>query len=272
MIKQQYKIGLILMITLFEVIVFLGCKKNDVSVPLKQTDSIFDIDGNVYKTVKIGDQWWMAENLHVTRYRNGLSILKISDNNAALWDSNIVKGAYCLFEYGGAGSTMGDSTGKNIPMGFLYNWFAVNDTSNIAPKGWHVATEQDWQTLESYLGIPQNETTAMGWRGRNEANKLRYKSYGWNPSDNLYIVYGTNESGFSAFGAGCRMFKTSINNGLSLWGDYKSPGHDAYWWTATQNPDSTKCAWYRNLNYNSPKIFRYYAQKSYGFSVRCVKD
>jgi uncharacterized protein (TIGR02145 family) len=267
--------GFFLVILTIGICVLAGCKKKEGATPKMQTDSVYDIDSNVYKTVKIGNQWWMSENLHVSRYRNGKALVAITSNNNSLWDSTFIKGAYCLYENGGAGSTLGDSTGaknKNITMGYLYNWYAVSDSNNIAPKGWHVATDADWQQLESFIGLSTTECNAIGWRGTSEANKLRYKYYGWQNSENQFLVYGTNETGFSALGGECRMFKSSINNGHALWGDFTSPGYDGYWWTATQHPDSTKFAWYRNLNYNNPKVFRFYAHKSYGFSIRCVKD
>ena len=249
-----------------------ACKKKDQAAPTLQTDSVTDFDGNVYKTVKIGTQWWMSQNLQVKHYRNGLSIKEIDNNNSSLWDSSYTKGAFCMFGYGESGTTMGDTIGtKSIRMGLLYNWYSINDTSNIAPKGWHVATENDWQQLESYLGMSSTDVLSMGWRGTNQANKMRFKNYGWNLSDNMFLVYGTNESGFSALGSGCRI-TYNINNGLSMWGDFQSPGYNAYWWTATQHPDSTKCSWYRSLNYNKATVFRYYVRKSYGLSIRCVKD
>jgi Fibrobacter succinogenes major domain (Fib_succ_major) len=103
------------------------------------TGTITDIDGNIYKTVQIGNQWWMAENLRVTRYRNGDSIPNIVDR--FLWDE-LTTGAYCYYN---SNPTYNSTYGK------LYNWFAVNDSRYIAPYGWHVPTDAEWTKLEGYL-------------------------------------------------------------------------------------------------------------------------
>ena len=107
---------------------------------LPQTSTVTDIDGNVYQTVTIGTQEWMAENLKVTHYRNGDPIQLVTDDSS--W-SNLSTGAYCDY----------DNDGDNVAVyGRLYNWFAVNDSRAIAPAGWHVATAADWQTLIDILG------------------------------------------------------------------------------------------------------------------------
>jgi uncharacterized protein (TIGR02145 family) len=113
------------------------CKEED-NTP--ETGTVTDIDGNTYKTVKIGDQWWMAVNLKVTHYRNGDSIPNYTDNTQWTTLDTI---AYCNYN--------NDPGNVNL-YGRLYNWFAVTDSRNIAPMGWHVATNDEWITLITFLG------------------------------------------------------------------------------------------------------------------------
>jgi uncharacterized protein (TIGR02145 family) len=110
-----------------------GCKKENVPIP---EETIMDIDSNIYHTVTIGTQVWMAENLKVTHYRNG----DIIPNGLYSWGNT---GAYCIYD--------NDSI-NNLKYGKLYNWFAVNDPRNLAPIGWHVPSDSDWTVLTNYLG------------------------------------------------------------------------------------------------------------------------
>ena len=147
--------------------------------------NVTDIDGNVYQTVKIGDQWWMAENLKVIHYQNGDGITKLPNNT--VW-STYGEGAYCNY----------DNNDSNADIyGSLYNWYAVNDSRNIAPDGWHVPTDEEWKELEMFLGMSQSEANGTGWRGTDEGSKLKATS-GWSGFN------GTNESGFSALPGGSR--------------------------------------------------------------------
>lgn len=95
----------------------------------QQTGTMTDQDGNVNKTVTIGNQVWMAENLKVTHYRNGDAIPYIIDNTE--W-ANIITGALCAYD---------NDSPHILTYGLLYNWYAVNDSRHIAPEGWHVPTD-----------------------------------------------------------------------------------------------------------------------------------
>jgi len=151
---------------------------NEVSfTTLSSTGTMTDIDGNVYETVTIGTQVWMAENLKVTHYRNGNTILHIID-----WFSWFtLTGAYC--EY--------DNDVNNVAVyGRLYNWYAVNDSRYIAPVGWHVPSDAEWLTLVDYLG---GDTVADG--KMKEIGTTHWVS----PNTGA-----TNESGFSALPGGYR--------------------------------------------------------------------
>jgi uncharacterized protein (TIGR02145 family) len=192
-----------------------------------------DIDSNIYKTITIGTQTWMAENLRVTHYRNGDTIPKFPDGYRWIEDTT---GAYCDYE----------NTPKISKIyGRLYNWHAVVDTRNIAPNGWHVASLEEWDTLVMYLG---------GGAG------IKLKERGTAHWD--YPNYGTtNESGFTALPSGFR--DSRFFNKLNM---------EARIWTCSQcDFPYSYYAWYILLD-DSDKPFRDYSRKLDGFSIRCIKD
>ncbi|MFA4907888.1 MAG: FISUMP domain-containing protein [archaeon] len=192
-----------------------------------QTGTVTDIDGNTYKTVKIGDQWWMAENLKVTHYRNGDAIPNVTDN---LEWSGLISGAYCNYA---------NDINKVATYGRLYNWYAVNDSRNLAPLGWHMPPDSEWDLGEGYGGEMKQAGTKY-WNSPNRG--------------------ATNESGFSALPGGYR-------GGL---GDYVHLGHEGYWWSATEL--GRDHAWDRNITMFSSILSRSPDGKNFGFSVRCVRD
>jgi uncharacterized protein (TIGR02145 family) len=223
-----------------------ACKKqNTAEIILPQYDSIVDIDKNIYKIVKIGNQWWMAENLRVKTYNDSTPIVNASSDEA--WKIASA-GAYCLYK-----------NDDNAP-GLLYNWYAVSNSKGIAPKGWHVATESDWQQLENYLGMSTVESNTIGWRGNDIANKL--KAYGKSKWLADEAHWPTNQSGFNAEAGSCRR-----NN--ANWGD---PGlsQTGFWWTATA--DVGNKAFYRYMDYQNNHVFRHSELNYCGMSIRCVKD
>jgi len=189
---------------------------------------ITDIDGNVYQIVQIGDQVWMAENLKVTHYRNGDEI-PTGYSNSEWEDLNIwSRGAYAVY---------GDNPANADVYGYLYNWYALDDIRNIAPEGWHVATDAEYTALSDYLG---GESVAGG--------KMK-DNVNWN---------GTNESGFSALPGGLRSGDT---------GNYQFMGEEGQFWTS----ELSKMRYLHNdavsiniyLNSSTPQL---------GASIRCVSD
>jgi uncharacterized protein (TIGR02145 family) len=205
-----------------------------------QAQIVKDIDGNVYKTVTIGTQIWMAENLKTTRFNNG-SEIKLANIEANDWANHTVAGAttpaYCWL-YDSA------SVYKNR-YGAFYNGFTVKN-GKLCPAGWHVPSDQDWTILAAYLG---GEGIAGG--------KLKESgTTNWNAPNNG----ATNESGFTARGGG------SISDNGSNW--YRLSY--SFWWSSTVNNEKT--LWTRDVNFNMPILTRSYADMQVGNSVRCVKD
>jgi uncharacterized protein (TIGR02145 family) len=199
--------------------------------------SVTDIDANVYKTVTIGTQVWMAQNLRTTRYENGDTIPNVTDNTE--W-SNLDSGAYCWYN---------NDDSYEQPYGKLYNWYAVNDSRGLCPTGWHVPSGDDisseWKILIDYLGGlsvaggPMKEAGIAHWMSPNTG--------------------ATNSSGFTGLPGGYRI----------LSGTFNLLGARSYWWSSTE---SGSYAWYRNLNYDNDDVSRNIHGKEVGLSVRCVRD
>jgi uncharacterized protein (TIGR02145 family) len=196
--------------------------------------TVTDADGNEYATVVIGTQTWMAENLIVTHYRNGDPIYYIAEGES--WGET-EEGGYCDY----------DLIGKLVKeYGFFYDGYAITDSRNIAPEGWHVPTDEDWTTLIDYLG-------GMDAAGE----KLRETGYAYWLSgyDGVKFPEGTNLSGFSARGAG-------------MHGD-DHRGWEARFWTSTM-VDENSIKWVCVDCVNS--IFWSTSGMGGGMSVRLIKD
>lgn len=210
---------------------------NQVTITTYQKGSqvIVDIDGNTYHSVIIGKQTWMVENLKVSKYRNGDVIPFITDNTA--WTTQTA----------GACTNYNNSDVLASKYGKLYNWYAVADTRNIAPVGWHIAGNGEWDTLLAYLG-----------GGVTAAKKLKESgTVNWQSPNT-----STNESGFTALPAGQR---GSIN-GTSVYA-----GICTYWWIS--NRDNSNITYLRSLGGENASVDSYNnGGKSGGISVRCLKD
>ncbi len=206
-----------------------------------QTESITDLEGNVYQTVLIGDQRWMAENLRVTKYANGDEIPHLT--NISDW-ANTDGGAYCFYE---------NKTDFIGVYGNLYNWYTVEDDRGVCPAGWHVPSDEDWIKLEMYLGMSAEESQRMtAWRGTDEGDKIKSESFG-----------GNNSSGFTALGTGYR----------DPAGVFKGMGTDNDYWTSTpyDNEGNTEGVLHGFLNSRSDAVRNFHVP-GYGFCIRCVDD
>ena len=181
--------------------------------------------------IKIGTQTWTTKNLDVTKYRNGDAIPQVQDKNA--W-AKLKTGAWCYYE---------NKTANGTTYGKLYNWFAVNDTRGLAPKGYHIPTDNEWTILTDYLG---GETIA--------GTKMKSTS-GWDNNGN-----GTNTSGFAGLPGGYL-----YSNGY-----FNLIGANGGWWSSSE--DGTFGVWYRYLGFNDGNVYRDYDSKRSGFSVRCLRD
>jgi len=196
--------------------------------------TVTDIDGNLYYTIIIGDQEWMMENLRVTRYRNGATIPNVTDNTE--W-SALTTGAYRHYDNN---SSNGDT------YGVLYNWYSISHNTTIAPEGWHVPTNDEWQVLIDYLGGDaiaggkMKETGTTHWVAPNTG--------------------ATNESGFTALPGGY----------CGPYGDFSSMGWGGYFWSATEHVSTN--AYDCRLYALDSEVSQSYFYKRAGYAVRCLRN
>jgi uncharacterized protein (TIGR02145 family) len=219
-------------------------------ISVVETPIIKDVDGNVYQTVKIGNQVWIAENLRTTKFNDGTPIPQVTDG--ATW-ANLSTSGYCLYN---------NNISNKDKYGTLYNWYAV-DTKKLAPKGWHVPTDADWDKLKNYL-----IDNGYNWDGTKIDNKIA-KAMAAKTDWNIDTKPGTigndlsknNKSCFSALPGGSR----------DLDGLYVGIGFNGYWWSATENDAAN--AFNRDLYFDySGLLFRFSFNKRCGFYVRLLRD
>jgi uncharacterized protein (TIGR02145 family)/uncharacterized repeat protein (TIGR02543 family) len=208
------------------------------TTPIKASVTVFakwiikDADGNVYTEVTIGMQTWMKENLKTTSYNDGTAIQNVIDN--AAWAALKLPG-YCWY-----------NNNKDTSFGALYNWAAVN-TGKLAPKGWHVATDEEWTKLESFIG---GDSVAAG-----KLKEIGIKNWS-SPNSGA-----TDAVGFSALPGGFRYSD----------GSFKGLTYSGNWWSSTEY--DTADALVRGIGSKHANVDEgKNANKIYGFSVRCILD
>jgi uncharacterized protein (TIGR02145 family) len=185
-----------------------------------------------FKSVKIGNQTWMVENLNVDRFRNGDPIPEAKTREEWMKAGEEGRPAWCYYN---------NDPKNGAKYGKLYNWYAVNDSRGLAPAGWHIPTDAEWQSLIDYLG--------------DDAGKQMKATSGWWEGGN-----GTNSNGFSALPGGYR----------SVDGTFTYIGGGGCWWGSTEY--YANYAWGRGVYGNSGGVSGRYDYKLNGFSVRCLKD
>jgi uncharacterized protein (TIGR02145 family) len=236
-------------------VLFLPACSYDVVAPkLSHTLSVTDIDGNNYKVVKIGDQLWMAENLKVTRYRNGEEIPLIIGEQE--W-KRAKYGAAAVYPHGMLeGLDSGDEV-ANV-YGLLYNWYAIN---RICPEGWHIPSDDDWKTLEMHLGISREHADRVGRRGFDQGGQIKSQRTepdplpSWKSPNNG----ATDEFGFSALPSGFRYYDGSFGD-IGLRGG---------WWSSSVYGNSSK-VWTRILSFQFGGVYREFGYMQDARSVRCI--
>jgi uncharacterized protein (TIGR02145 family) len=215
-------------------------KENTVQLEAKEENTVQleakeEISDRPSKTeVKIGDQIWMTENLNVSTFRNGDSIPHAENDEQWKAAAENKKAIWAYYDY---------DEGNEKKLGRLYNWWAVNDKRNIAPEGWHVASNAEWTKLIDFLG------------GYKIAGKKLKSSKGWSKNGN-----GTNEVGFFGIPSGTFHF---LGGGQGIL-EY------AQWWSSTKmNEDQ---AYAPSLSFDKDEIITFNPRRDYGFSVRCIKN
>jgi uncharacterized protein (TIGR02145 family) len=183
--------------------------------------------------VTIGSQVWMTKNLDVATFRNGDPIPQAKTDEEWEKAGENIQPAWCYYD---------NDPANGAKYGKLYNWYAVNDSRGLAPVGYHVPSDAEWAELKDFLG--------------KDAGKKMKSTTGWDGDGN-----GTESSGFSGLPGGSRYGD----------GTFLGIGEDGYWWSSTES--STFSAWNRSLGYGFDDVFiNYYLyNKTYGFSVRCLR-
>lgn len=250
-------------ISLLALVFIYSCTPQD--APNTFTDSR---DGKVYKTVTIGEQVWMAENL---AYLPSVVGPATGSEDAG----NETVAFYYVYGYDGTDVAAAKATANYQTYGVLYNWQAAmagaassdanpSGVQGVCPDGWHLPSNAEWTQLEEYLianGYNYDGTTTGNQIAKSMANYS-----GWNTSSTVGAVGNTdypeyrNKSGFTGLPGGSRG-----NDGT-----FDGIGSYGYWWSSTQY--DTYNAWYRALYYFSSSVDRPNYYKVLGFSVRCVRD
>jgi uncharacterized protein (TIGR02145 family) len=211
-----------------------------------------DIDGNVYKTVTIGTQVWMAENLKTTKYSDGTEILHVTKDT--MWMKLTIP-AYCWYN---------NKDSYKDTYGALYNWFTTNlvynGGKNICPNGWHVPTNEEWGILITFLS-----NIGYGFEGsKREIAKSMAATSGWQPHDITGNVGNhqpsNNSSGFTALPGGYRNFL----------GTFNYIGKYSYWWSSTESSNTN--AYYRFMHNYYSYVGKANFSKQNGFCIRCLRD
>jgi uncharacterized protein (TIGR02145 family) len=227
-IKIKQEITRIALTALVLVSVMAGCRKTDSTI-----SPVSDIDGNSYRTIRIGDQIWMAENLKTSKFADGEVIPEVRDS--ADW-CYLVAPALCWYD--------NDQDSYKDLYGALYNFYTVS-TGKLCPEGWHVPTKDEWQQLIYFLG----DTLSGG--------KLKEQgTLHWNDPNTGAI----NSAGFSALPAGIRYLE----------GTFASQGYFTAFWSA--NEADTVHGWYSSLYYRDALTGTGSTPKRNGLSVRCVRN
>lgn len=186
------------------------------------------------QSVRIGNKYWMSQNLNVTTFRNGDPIYEVKSNDEWMNAAERKQPAWCYYE----------NLAKNgAKYGKLYNWYAITDPRGLAPKGWKIPTLNDWDTLFTVIG------------GIDEAALKMKNENGWEANGN-----GTNETGFSALPGGYR-----DQNGI-----FYFPGIRGFWWTSSEQNQYNAMCLYSDYYFNN--FYKSYNNKKCGLSVRCIRE
>ena len=229
-----------------------------------QTHSVKDIDGNVYPTITVGTQLWMAENLKTTRYSNGDFIGTTTPATLVIESESTPKYQWAY-----------DGNESNVAIhGRLYTWYVATDSRNVCPIGWHVPTDAEWTTLTDYL-IKNGYGYGGGYKGMDIAKSMAATS-GW-VADEIPGSAGNNQAsnnstGFTALPSGGRLED----------GNFYNIGHVACWWSTTETGGFMQClsgvfvnaqgGVFRDIYHDYCYVNSYSNNTHYGMSIRCLKN
>ena len=201
------------------------------------TDTVQDVEGNTYRTVQIGSQVWLAENLRSTKFQDGSDIE--------------------------TGFIPKDDENNLLKYGRLYSWHDVADERNICPVGWRVASDDDWKELERTIGMSEEDLDKTGWRGDNDI-AITLKEAQADSAFRKFDQSQVNKHKFFARPAGVKWKRMYITQGMytEFWTGSEASEKDAY----------NRTLAYYSWNAHRGEIYRTTIAKTYMFSVRCIKN
>jgi uncharacterized protein (TIGR02145 family) len=227
------KINLLLAGTLLSLSLFSQNTAN--TADSSNTKTVTDVDGNTYKTVRIGDQVWMTENLRTTKYSDGTAIPNVTDDNQ--WKA-LSTAAWCHYD--------NDSSQHEVTYGKLYNGYAVV-TGKLCPTDWHIPTSAEWTVLTDYL-VADGHSGAKG--------KALKSTSGWGSGGN-----GTDDYGWLGLPGGWR--ENDSDN-------FDYIGENGVWWSSSKS--SANESWNYALTIDSHDVYKESSSLEYGYSARCLRD
>ena len=232
--------------------------------PITSGNGFLDINGNSYTTLVIDNKEWASKNLAVKKYKNGDIIPQVQNPNE--W-TNLTTGAWCYY----------NNDPANEKYGLLYNWYAVNDSRGLAPQGWHVPTDTEWDNLQRFLitagynydGDLKIYNVNLKYNdklGKSIAAKT-FKKHTISPlvGSPASIPTENNRTNFSALGSGLRGSDANFNDIDEV---------ECWWTTTTYTSSNNIYVKYRNivshlqhgLDNNGGAL------RTSGFSVRLIKN
>lgn len=225
------------------------------NITVSTSDSlVYDIDGNKYHVVAVGNQEWLKENLKATHFQNGDELLTLEDDSVII---ELLADPIYYWSYSKDKNKIGD-------FGCYYTWYAAIDERNLCPAGWHVPSAKEWDELEQYLiqngynydnsqtknGVAVSMVTPNMWPNSSELGAA---------GNRIYLDY-MNRSKFSALPSGLR----DTN------GEFYSQDVEVYWWSSTE--DYPYFAVSRSIRFNREKLFTNTTLQYNGLAIRCVRD
>jgi uncharacterized protein (TIGR02145 family) len=220
------------------------CGAANLHNPNKNYGSLIDQEGNVYKTIVIGTQEWMAENLKTSVYRNGEPIPTLFDGIS--WAASVE----------GARSYYNEEPSYACPYGQLYNWYACVDDRHLCPTGWHVPLDSEWWALITFLDPNADSLNLFPNKAGDMLKSNAENASLWHTS----TTATHNTSGFSGV----------LGGGRYIDGEFGGFGIQTLWWSCTE--DDEYSAWMHSVDKNLNSTSRWYQPKNYGLAVRCIRD
>ncbi|MFO8055587.1 MAG: FISUMP domain-containing protein [Bacteroidales bacterium] len=219
---------------LFLLVSATACDKKEEEEDQVDYGSVSDVDGNTYKTRKIGSQTWMVENLKTTKFNDGAGIPNVTGKNE--W-KNLSSAAYSWYD--------NDKSSYSRKCGALYNWYAV-EQGKLCPNGWRVARDSEWKELVDFLAGEGHEA---------EQGKVLRSTSDWNDGKN-----GSDDYYFNGKPAGFRHVSD---------GGFYAIGTNAQWWTSSESYEGE--AWFYAIYHTGTDIRLKSEAHEQGHSVRCIK-